>query len=254
MKKSNEVKIRIYRAINNTIACNRFAQGHSDVLNSYGIKKVTSANTSWFTDPDVYIIMVESKSGNEIYGGARFHLKNNEHRLPIEDALCDMDENILALVGEKNEFKTGELCGLWNSRNMSGSGLSILLTRVGVAKAGIIMANKLKLKAIFILCAPWTVKMVKNTGFQIEESVGNKGTFIYPNPDLIATLLIVKDIETLNKADATERKHILDLRINPNQKKIEHGPKGLIEVEYDLVIHKNDDLNIEPKTEKEALI
>ncbi|MBI2281420.1 MAG: hypothetical protein HYU68_12145, partial [Bacteroidetes bacterium] len=55
-----ELKIRIYRAIDNLEACQRFAKEHENVLLSYGIKKVTSSSTNWFYDPDVFIVMVES--------------------------------------------------------------------------------------------------------------------------------------------------------------------------------------------------
>jgi len=232
----SEVKIRVYKAVNNNIACHRFHKGHAEVLKSYGIKKVTSASIEWFSDPSVYFIMVESKSGNEIYGGARFHVKNNTHKLPIEDALGKLDPKIYDLVGTGNQNKTGELCGLWNSKMMSGSGLSILLTRAVVARAGITMAGLLDLKSVYILCAPWTVQMVKNTGFRIEKSIGNEGTFIYPTPDLIATLLVVSDISTLKTAKPEDRSLIFDLRLHPRQKKLEKSSKGPIEVEYDLML------------------
>lgn len=249
MKNSKEVKIRVYRAIHNRIACERFNDGHTNVLESYGIKKVTSANTSWFDDEDVFVIMVESLSGDEIYGGARLHLKNKNFSLPIEEAIGEIDPNIYKLIGKYKENKTGELCGLWNSRMMSGSGLSVLLTRVGVAKAGILIANKLELESVYILCAPWTVKMVSNTGFKVEEAIGNKGTFAYPTPSLIATLLVVKDLQTLEFAKLEERKNILDLRMNPKQRKLELSPKGPIEVEYDLIIPTVDIKTLEKESE-----
>jgi len=236
LDKSQEIKIRIYKATNNREACVRFAEGHANVLKSYGIKKVTSSGTLWFDDPGVYVIMVESLSGDDIYGGARLHVKNEKHLLPIEEALGKLDARIFDLIKWEKEHKTGEICGLWNTKGMSGSGLSIILTRVGVAEAGILFAKDLELRSIYILCAPWTVSMAKNTGFEIEKSIGNEGTFVYPRPDLLATVLTVKDIDTLKNAQVEERKHILDLRENPKQIKIENGPKGEIEVEYDLVI------------------
>lgn len=236
MDNSKEIKIRIYKATDNLDACKKFAQGHADVLASYGIKKVTSANTEWFNDSGVYIIMVESPSGHKIYGGARLHLKNKNFLLPIEKAVGNLDSKIFNLIDQYGENRTGELCGLWNTKGMSGTGLSVLLTRVGVAEAGIFMAQKLELESVYILCAPWTVEMVKNVGFNVEESIGKKGTFIYPRPDLLATALVVKDLKTLKGAEDLERQNIFDLRTQPKQIKSEHGPKGKIEVEYDLLV------------------
>jgi len=246
---SKEIKIRIYKATENLDSCKRFAKGHADVLKSYGIKKVTSANTEWFNDPGVYIIMVESLSGDKIYGGARLHLKNEKHLLPIEEALGNLDSKIFNLINQDGENKTGELCGLWNTKGMSGTGLSIILIRVGIARAGIFMANKLNLKSIHTLAAPWTIQMAKNVGFNIETSIGKQGTFIYPRPDLLATALIIKDLKNLNSAEENERQNIFDLRVKPKQVKFENGPKGKIEVEYDLLIpdsfssEKDDSLN-----------
>ena len=60
MEVFKELKIRVYNTISNIDACKRFADGHTEILSSYGIKKVTSANTDWFYDSNVFLIMVES--------------------------------------------------------------------------------------------------------------------------------------------------------------------------------------------------
>jgi len=231
-----ELKIRIYKATDNPEACERFAKGHENVLLDYGIKKVTSSNTTWFNDPDVFIVMVESPSGNDLLGGARLHIKNKEHFLPIESAISNLDSNIHKLINPDFAFKTGELCGLWNTKNTSGSGLSAMLVRTGVAKAGIFIAEKYHLKSLYTLSAPWTIGMVKKIGFKVEESVGNRGEFAYPKPDLIATVLVLNDIMNLENAIKEEKEVIFNLREHPIQKRIENGPKGIIEVEYDLVV------------------
>jgi hypothetical protein len=236
MSETKEIKIRIYKATDNLDACQRFAYGHAAVLESYGIKKVTSSSTSWFYDKDVYLMMVESISGDIIYGGTRIHIKNNEFKLPLESAIEDMAPEINTLLKFDKNAKTGELCGLWNAKIMSGSGLSTLLIKAGVAKAGIFVAEKLNLKSLYTLSAPWTIGTVQTLGFVLEESVGNKGRFEYPTPDLIATVLVLKDIETLKNANYQERKDILSLRENPIQTRTENGPKGNMEVEYNLLV------------------
>jgi hypothetical protein len=241
-----ELKIRIYKATDNLTACERFANGHENVLLDYGIKKVTSSNTNWFNDPDVFIVMVESVSGNELFGGARLHIKNEEHLLPIENAISKLDKRIHDLINPKLAFKTGELCGLWNTKSISGNGLSAMLVRTGVAKAGIFIAEKYQLRSLYTLSAPWTIGMVKKIGFRVERSIGNHGEFAYPKPDLIATVLVLNDILTLKNAIPEEKEDIFNLRENPVQRRTENGPKGRIEVEYDLII-KNDLLNKKSK-------
>lgn len=236
MSNSIELKIRIYKAIDNLEACQRFAKEHENVLLNYGIKKVTSSSTNWFYDPDVFIVMVESSSGEHLFGGARLHLKNAAFQLPLESAISELDPHIHNLINSNVAYKTGELCGLWNTKDMSGNGLSAILIRTGVAKAGIFIAEKYNLKSLYTLSAPWTINMVKKIGFTVEESVGNKGEFAYPKPDLIATVLVLNDIYTLKNAIPQEKKDIFNLRENPIQKRTENGPKGTIEIEYNLTI------------------
>lgn len=243
MEVFKELKIRVYNAINNIEACKRFAAGHAEILTSYGIKKVTSANTDWFYDSNVFLIMVESISGDEIYGGARLHIKNYNYKLPIETAIENLDKNIQNIINDTRVNKTGELCGLWNTKNMSGTGLSAILIRTGIARAGILIAEKLNLDSLYTLSAPWTINMVKKMGFVIEESIGNNGQFNYPKPDLIATALVLKDIKTLKEATIQERNNILSLIQQPVQKRLEIGPKGTIEIEYDLYLHINENIN-----------
>ncbi|HET7818468.1 MAG TPA: hypothetical protein VFL70_04120 [Bacteroidia bacterium] len=230
------VRIRAFRAINDTLSCEKFAEGHRQVLISYGINQVTSSKLDWLSNPEVYVILVESLIDGEILGGTRIHVANHTHPLPMEEALGKMDEKVYTLVKQYSSRGTGELCGLWTTRETSGKGISILLTEAGVAEAGIALAQQLKLNSIFVLCAPWTVAMAKNAGFIIEDSVGDKGTFPYPKPDLLATLLTIHDIETLEAATPDERERIYDLRNNPKQIKIENGPKGILEIEYDLLV------------------
>ncbi len=233
----NKIKIRIYKATENTDACQRFSKGHGDVLKSYNIKKVTSANTIWFDDPGVYLIVIESHSGDEVYGGARFHLKSSTYLLPVEEAIGEMDPSIFNLTDKGTGFKTGEMCGMWNKKNMTGNGMSVLLMRVGIAKCTMFLAEKHNINTVFAFCAPWTINMCENIGFTIEKSVGNNGQFFYPTPELIASVYSIKDLKTLKKATDLEREGIFDLRKNPVQKRTESGPKGLIVVEYDLIMN-----------------
>jgi len=230
------VRIRAFRAIDDFQSSFRFAEGHRQVLSSYGIKQVTSATMDWLHNPDVYVIVVESLKEDKIVGGTRIHVANSTHPLPFVEALSPMDKKVISLVDQYAANGTGELCGLWTDKDSTGKGLSILLTDAGVAEAGIALAHQLQLRSLFVLCAPWTVSMAKNAGFTVEESVGDKGTFPYPKPDLLATLLIIQDNEKLESAHPVERARIYDLRKNPRQTKIEPGPKGEMEIEYDLFV------------------
>lgn len=225
------IRIRAFRAVDEQHTCEKYMAGHSEVLTKYGVTQVTTANTDWFHNPQVYGIIVEALDDNRALGGARVHVVGNVQSLPIEEAIGDLDTSIYQLVQHQVKFGTGELCGLWNSHEIAGRGVSVLLTKVGVA-----LASQLALTSLFVFCAPYTVKMTQDAGFIIETSLGKNGTFYYPKEDLLATALILPDITELKHANALNKEHIFNLRIHPQQIKLETGTKGEIEVHYDLVI------------------
>jgi hypothetical protein len=225
-------KIRAFRAVEDNEMCQRFAEGHKNVLSDYGVTKVTTAKTDWFHNPNAYVVLVLSEDENTVLGGERIHISCKEFHLPIEEAISIVDKKVYDLVASYNSKGiTGELCGLWNSKAIAGKGISVLLTKIGVSFAKI-----LKMDSLFVLCAPYTVEMCVKAGFQIEKSIGDNGTFIYPKLDLIATSLIIEDLNKLNHAEDDFKERILNLANNPVQKSIETGPKGDFEVDFNLQV------------------
>lgn len=225
------LKVRVFRAIDDLDSCKRFADGHANVLRDYGVTKVTSSKNDWFDNPDVYVALVESEETGDVVGGERIHIVNKKTPLPIEEAVSIVEKRIYDLVASYADGKiTGELCGLWNAKAIAGRGVSILLTKLGVA-----LANRIKMDSLFVLCAPYTVAMCQAAGFEIETSIGNQGTFIYPKLDLVATALVVKDITGLKTADEKFRKEIFSYIENPVNNTIVLGEKGTTEVAYSLL-------------------
>jgi hypothetical protein len=225
--------IEAFRAMDNIPACEKYVEGHVRVLKIYGITMITSANPEWFEDPYTYVILVKSEDGEKIYGGARIKVAGGTLPLPIETALTKFDPTVHKLVKDLAPAGTGELCGLWNSREVAGYGIgSIYLGRVGVA-----LATQLKLNSLFALCAPATVKNCMQVGFELETRLGNEGTFYYPKEGLVATAVLLSDCPTLVHADPDERASIMDIRNNWIQRKVEIGPKERVfEIIYDLHI------------------
>lgn len=195
---------------------------------------ITSAKVAWYHDPNTYVILVESEDGEKIYGGARVQVAADDGlRLPIEDALGRFDTNIYKFVKEHTPGGTGELCGLWNSREVAGLGIgSIYLSRVGVAVAG-----PLNLSTLYALCAPATVKNAARVGFLVDERLGNNGLFYYPKEGLVATAVLLKDVNEITTADPEEREKIFELRATPEIHKVELSPRNKeLEVVYKLNI------------------
>ena len=224
------IKIKAFKAVEDLEGCLKYSEGHERVLESFGVQKVTSAQTDWFYDPNVYVIAVESLATGEYLGGAKISIRNGANVLPVEKAIGDMDETVYDLIAQYAQHGVGELCGLWNSRAAAGMGYSMLVTRACIAKASEISG----LNTLFVLCAPYTVEMVENVGFELEPSLGMNGSFPYPRDDYKATVLVLHDIQKLSKAKLKDRNLIYELRNNPNLLRIEEGPLGNINAQYDM--------------------
>ena len=226
------VRLRAFRAINDPVACELFVEGHTHVLTSIGVTKVTSSKHGWTTNPAAFVIIVESLDGKKVYGGARVHVAGGNEPLPIEQATVHLDPAVTNLVWRYAQHGTGEICGLWNSREIAGYGIgSIFLTRAAVA-----ISTQIGLTSLFALCAQYTVAMAGSVGYQLEASIGNDGTFYYPKMDLVATAMLHDDIKNLVTAHDDDRNAIMKLRENPNLVRTEVLRKKSIEIHYELNI------------------
>lgn len=233
-KNNMNAKIRIFSAPTDKETCTRYIQGHRSVLESYGVTKVTSAFSDWVDDPYTYVIVIESVDGERILGGGRIQIKSESRSMPMEHAIARIDPKIFSYMRRFEGKKVAEFCGLFNSKEVAGYGFgSIFLGRVGVA-----VCTLLELDHLLALCSPATLRNCMRVGFEVIRDLGNNGTFYYPKEDLIATALIIHNINQLPTADSEDQERILFLRENPVTKSIEKGPKGEMEIMYDLSISK----------------
>lgn len=227
------IRLRLYKAIKDPKSCKQFIAGHKYVLESIGIKKVSSSNDEWMYNPNVFVINVEDNVTNKVLGGARVHIADKAYKLPLELAIYPIDPMIKVLINSHINVGVGEICGLWNSREVTGMGIgAVFLTRAAVA-----ISEQLGLTSLFALCAPYTVKLAENVGYEIETSIGNNGTFYYPKLDLIATLMHLKDIKILPKASVEDITAILALRKNPNINKEEQYRNRKLTLQYQLKLN-----------------
>jgi hypothetical protein len=185
-------------------------------------------------NPAVFVIVVETLDGNKLYGGARVHAANGISKLPIEDATGYMDEKIYEIVARCAEDGTGELCGLWNSKEVAGLGIGSLFPSI----AAVVIAEQIGLSTMFSLCSPATVRFNQWIGSSILKTVGNDGTFYYPKLDLLATAVFLSDADTLLNAHPREREKMLLLRKNLKSTSVEKSPfKDVsVTVHYDLEV------------------
>lgn len=225
------IRIRAFRAIDDREACELYAKEHMDVLKIYGITKITTANNSWMENPNVYVIMAERTSDNYPVGGARIHIYNKEYPLPMDVAVKDFDPSVEQLLQQHHDNGgTGEICGLWNSREVAGWGIgTVFLSRAGVA-----LCQQLPMRSMFVLCAEHTIGITLEKGFTIETALGDKGTFFYPKEGLVATAAVINDINDLGNAHDKDREIIMSLRNNCSQTRHEEHNERQIDIEYRL--------------------
>lgn len=239
-KENPVVRLRAFRAVDDPVTCERFVEGHTQVLTSIGVTNVTSSKHGWTENPAAFVIIVESMDGQKVYGGARVHIAGGSEPLPIEQATVGMDSKVTDIVWQYAEQGTGEICGLWNSREIAGYGIgSIFLTRAAVA-----ISSQIGLTSLFALCAPYTIVMAENVGYHKLTTIGNNGTFYYPKMDLLATAMIHLDIKELSSADTENRHAILNLRQSFNNVRSETLRKKSIEIHYNLSIPHLENWNI----------
>jgi hypothetical protein len=226
------IKIRAFRAIDDYDACLRFIEGHRRLLEiHFGVAKVTSASNDWVKSESTIVLIVENETGDKVYGGGRVQMVDGKIPLPIETALGHYDPKVHDMV----QPGCAEICGMWNSMEVAGMGIgSLILGRICVA-----IVNQLPIDKIYVLCAPVTTRMGKRVGAVVEERLGDKGIFFYPKDDFVATAMAIYDVDVLEHAEENERQAIFDLRLNPNQVRLEKGPKGEFEVNYNLEIPNN---------------
>lgn len=218
----NNLYFKAFRAIDNRADCMRFIEGHTHVLELFGITQITSAKIDWVLNPDVYVVLVSEHENGPALGGGRIHVANRKNPLPIEDAVGSMDERIFSMVEERTDEGTGEFCALWNSWEIAGLGIgSIYLGRIFIA-----MAHRLGLKTLFGLCAPATYRNSLRVGFRVLTEIGINGKFYYPKEQLTATSLIIEDIQNLPLAVEEEKKEIFSLRDNQTYETNINSNKG----------------------------
>lgn len=236
------VRLRAFRATDDRESSEKFIEGHTRVLTSVGVTKVTSNKHEWMERDSVFVLVVEDMEGNEVLGGARIHVYDGTNPLPVEEATGYMDDKVEPFIAAYGSRGTGEICGLWNSRKVAGMGFgSVFLTRAAVS-----LTTQIGINSLFALCAPYTVNTADRFGYRIVEEIGNNGTFYYPKLDLLATFMLLPDTNTIEAARKLEKDKIAEMRHNPKLISTERTKISTIDIHYDLElnIHNVEEFHI----------
>lgn len=226
-----KLKFRAFKATENRELCEKYMQGHIQVLVNYGITNITTNNKDWMDWDNVYCVIAEKEDGT-VVGGVRTQIADGKNPLPVERAIGKMDPKIHEIVKKYLDDGVGELCALWNAKEVAGMGLSIMLVRAGISTL-----NQVRCNTLMGICADYTLKMFRKVGFVVDNSLGNHGEFVYPNENYVARVLGILNAKDLSTAEEFDRKKMLDLRQNPVQICQETGANDItIEIEYLLLL------------------
>ena len=224
---------RAFKATENKELCEKYLAGHIQVLVNYGITNITTNNKDWMDWDCVYCVIAEKEDGT-IVGGVRTQIADKINELPVEKAIGKMDPKIHDVVSGYYSDGVGELCALWNAKEVAGMGLSIMLVRAGIAAL-----NQINCNTLMGICADYTLKMFRKVGFVVDNSLGNKVEFIYPNENYVARVLGILNAKDLSTAEEFDRLKMLHLRENPVQICTEIGTNDTnIEIDYKLIMNK----------------
>lgn len=228
--KSEKIRIRAFRAINEPHTCFIFIKKHHEILKHYGLEIITSNNNDWANSPNVYVLVAELITTGEMIGGARIHIANEHERLPIEAAVYHMDPKIVDLIKKYSiQGGVGEVCGLWNSLKYKRFGLGKKLARSAIA-----VVNQINITSLMAIVGRATLQTCRNIGFVESKILGNNGAFPYPKEDLYAWALGYLNAKTLVTASSKDKKIIQELREKPCQIKKEQAGRLKLEIDYQL--------------------
>ena len=232
--------VNFFQAINDQKSCNKFLNGHQKVLQKHGISNITTNNSNWFSNPSVYAVTIEKQETNEIVGGIRVHLADGKTPLPLEDAVGGQDPKVYSLIKERTSIGiTGEICGLWHSKELRIMGFSKILVRALLA-----ITEELNMDSLFALNSNYIQHLTLPLGFKINKSLCVNGDFLYPNNETIARISELEDLKNLTNTQEEERKAIMILRNNPSLFSEERVIKGLFSIQYNLNLSQVSKTNI----------
>jgi hypothetical protein len=223
----NTYRFYAFRAIDNRSECDRFEEGHVSVLKAFGIESITTNNSIWKFDPNVWVIMVEEVETGILVGGIRVQKFDGRNELPMVKAIQHLDGRIAREVMAVHEGGTGECCGMWVSRRAFGKGVAPLLCRASVT-----IADQCGVQTLFCLVAHYTLEMVKDIGFKVMTHLGNEGHFQYPDERYKAYAMKYDDIFDFSNAIPKEQERYKSLRNQPIQTSLELSQGKELTVHY----------------------
>ena len=204
---ARDLRLRAFRAVEDPETSDRFLRGHRRALAARGVRQVSSAKAGWTENPSVYAIVLECASTGRVLGGARVHLADGVHHLPVEEAVGPVDARIHDAVRDSMRFGAAELCGVWKTAadregRLRGAVRSMALAQLALARG-------LGVRRGWGFAPEHTLAFWCSLGFRVDPSFGDGGAFAYPD-DRFVSRVVVHDIGRLARVAGRDRRSIED--------------------------------------------
>lgn len=215
-------------AIDRPDICQKFILGHRQVLVDHGFEYFVTNEETWMNDPNTMVVVCTSPKMRKIFGGVRFEQKDRNKFLPMEKVIYPLDIKIRKLALEDKASGTGELCGLWNAKEVAGMNTTILMVMYATA-----ILERMKISSIFVFTAEYTRRIPIYLGFEKITSIGDKGFFRYPTDRFKASVWKYKLGDFKREARSYECIRISSLIHSPQQIAIEKDIYQHVKVDYE---------------------
>jgi hypothetical protein len=209
---SLEVSLIVSRAINDLDLCQRFSEGHRKLLENHNVD-LGPVDTSWYTDRNVYILVVKDELSDEILGGSKLVISDGKGNLPMEKLLSEDYPELSGLLSNLSKRGIVEISSLWNSRSIAGWGLG----SEQLIKASIVVSSFLDVDRVVTFCSPFVTRFAESYGFNPLEDFGENGAIPFPDNRWMSTINVLYDIDEMRLADISCKTEIFELKQNPIQ-------------------------------------
>ena len=230
-KRRFPVNIVAFRAVDDYKACLSYMHGHRKVLAVHGFTHFLSNEESWMFNPDTIVAMVWDKDMKTPLGGARFERRTKGNLLSFERVLMKDEPEVVKHVNRRVRGGTGEVCGLWNSKDVAGWNTSILLVR-----AVLVTLYQAGHNSTFAFNARYTNRIPMRLGFERLKIIGTNGYVPYPDDRFLAAIWRYECKKGLSRAYQYEAETMKKLIAEPKQQIIEKDIYNNLDVSYDLYL------------------
>ena len=226
------LKVRVLKTIEHPEIAEKFFHEQQKVLKEFKVNGISSAKPSWMSNPLSYMIVAESVANQELAAGMRLDIADPTLPIPMESAISRVNSDIRPRINRLISNKgIAETCGWWVKKKYSGRGLPRVLSRASISASSL-----LRIYHIVGFFNQYSKDIVEPFGFTVVKTLGEAGSFEYPDPRYISTVMEI-DSQKLDYMPSKEQTQILALRQNPVQTIYEVQKRLVTEVDYDLTAY-----------------